>query len=615
MTLQDEWEDVVPYDPADEWEDVPADEFEDVHPDEDVEIVSAPPKDQTSRMDAFASGLNTGVPGAAQLGAGMQSAVDVVGGRRASLLEAYRANRATQEKAKTAAQRDHPAYYMSGNIPAAMATAIASGAAIPAKMAAAAGPIATDFIATLAPTVAGAYSEGRGTPLEISKDMATGAAFGAGVHGALGGARKLAGAALEAPQKGLDAAADWLGGSHIGRWLGEGAEDAGTSARVKGLKADVGAAESFKPRDPGLAGDDLSSRLAKAAHEGRATLDDGFTADPKEFGDDFAKISRDALDEAVERFAHGRSSHRTPITAMEGDAKALRTPKKPPSFTKEMAKAELDANPSLRDEVWWKSKTADVPTQAKPDPVNSDAPGSLLREPGNRGQYGDADKPDWYRAFYKKNATGEEHGDDLVGLDRARERQGWDRDSRIGTSREQREPVYNDARAKELDDAVAAIKPRAKQNLTDELKYVVGGARSKLDRAKGIDADNATNAKYLGDKAAKAQDQIERIARGRETITKGATLGAAAAGGTKDLLTAGIGLAAGKQIGKSVLAGIDLAGEAGQRLAKTASLAEQWATRDDGLGRAARWALSAKGDAAIVRLMALAKLPEARDEQ
>lgn len=591
---------------SDEWEDVHADEFEDVEP----------PQEQTSRLDAVMSGLNTGVPGAAQLGAGMQSAADVVGGRRASLLEAYRANRAAQDKTKSAAMREHPGYFMAGNIPAAMATAIASGAAVPARMAAAAGPAATDFLTTLAPTVAGAYSEGRGTPMEISKDMATGAVFGAGVQGALRGAGKAAGAVLELPQKGVDAAAEWLGGTRIGKWLGEGAENAGSSARVKGMRADVKAADSFKPRDVGLAGDDLSTRLARAAHEGRADIDKGFSVDPKEFGDDFAKISRDSLDEAVERFAHGRSAHQTPVTVLEEEAKRWRTPPKPPEFTKAMAKAELDENPALKDEVWWSKGGGDeVPTRAKPDPVSADEPGSLLREQGKRGSHGDADKPEWYRSRYKKNADGHELGDDMVGVDRARERQGWDRDSRIGTPREKNIPRYDDERADELDAAVKAIKPRAKQNLTDELNFVLGGARGKLGKAKEVDTENATNAKHLADQAAKAQDQITRIARGRETITKGATLGAAAAGGTRDLLTAGIGLAAGKQIGKSVLAGIDLAGEAGQRLAKTASMAEQWATRDDGLGRAARWALSAKGDAVLVRLMALAKLPEARDEQ
>jgi hypothetical protein len=65
---------------------------------------------------------------------------------------------------------------------------------------------------------------------------------------------------------------------------------------------------------------------------------------------------------------------------------------------------------------------------------------------------------------------------------------------------------------------------------------------------------------------------------------------------------------AGKLVGDRALKAADKFGELGNKMSEMTSWAEKLAQRDDRIGRAAQYALSADGDALIARLAVLANL-------
>lgn len=155
------------------------------------------------------------------------------------------------------------------------------------------------------------------------------------------------------------------------------------------------------------------------------------------------------------------------------------------------------------------------------------------------------------------------------------------------------------------------VNTAAGRNIADETTFALGQARDTLAKYQAARAAQQT----AQSGADAAGTRLQNIKTGRGALQNAIGMGTAALGGNAiggpigAALIAGIG---GKQLGKNAFGSIDMAGELGQKLAETASVAERWATQGGELGAAARWALSAQGPALVARLAVLARLQAAQ---
>lgn len=101
--------------------------------------------------------------------------------------------------------------------------------------------------------------------------------------------------------------------------------------------------------------------------------------------------------------------------------------------------------------------------------------------------------------------------------------------------------------------------------------------------------------------AAEAQRELTRINTGRRATER--VLGAQAGYGAGGIAGGLYGFEKGLPIGRSA----DMMAAVGSRL-------QQWATRNDNLGRAAQWAIQAPVEARLARIIALSHMPEAQEE-
>jgi hypothetical protein len=287
------------------------------------------------------AGDATEIIGAPAVTDAIGSVVDVVRGRPAdrlserpmSILEAWQANRRERAQASKAAQADHPLAYLAGNVPALIAGGMASAAAIP-KAVMQAAPVASNAIANMGNSILQHANRGDLGLGSVLGDVALGEAAAAPVRIAQHGVRRTIGEAAQLPQQGID----WFGGTRIGRALSSNASDVATSNKVvKDLKVAqqsylTDAGKKAAEADAMLTGNDLPTRLAASAARGPRTiqtqqpvLDDlgvprvaedrvaadmsfassldrgNWAIDPREFGDDFRQMSKDASNQAMER--------------------------------------------------------------------------------------------------------------------------------------------------------------------------------------------------------------------------------------------------------------------------------------------------------------------------
>jgi hypothetical protein len=132
-------------------------------------------------------------------------------------------------------------------------------------------------------------------------------------------------------------------------------------------------------------------------------------------------------------------------------------------------------------------------------------------------------------------------------------------------------------------------------------------AKTLLDQMRQADATAAQNASMkegLDAAAGPAREKLGNIKTGRAIMDMGSPF---------NMAQAALGIP-GKGTGNIVQKMIDFGGAQGQRMAKAATLAEQWSTRDDNLGRLAKWALSGNPETTMARMAILADMPEAQDE-
>lgn len=127
------------------------------------------------------------------------------------------------------------------------------------------------------------------------------------------------------------------------------------------------------------------------------------------------------------------------------------------------------------------------------------------------------------------------------------------------------------------------------QKLADAEKQMAAAGANKFERER------------LQGIAAEAQRELTRINTGRRATER--VLGAHAGYGVGGIAGGLYGFEKGLPIGRSA----DMMAAVGSRL-------QQWATRNDNLGRAAQWAIQAPGEARLARIIALSNMPEAQEE-
>lgn len=127
------------------------------------------------------------------------------------------------------------------------------------------------------------------------------------------------------------------------------------------------------------------------------------------------------------------------------------------------------------------------------------------------------------------------------------------------------------------------------QKLADAEKQMAAAGANKFERER------------LQGIAAEAQRELTRINTGRRATER--VLGAHAGYGVGGIAGGLYGFEKGLPIGRSA----DMMAAVGSRL-------QQWATRNDNLGRAAQWAIQAPGEARLARIIALSHIPEAQEE-
>lgn len=165
------------------------------------------------------------------------------------------------------------------------------------------------------------------------------------------------------------------------------------------------------------------------------------------------------------------------------------------------------------------------------------------------------------------------------------------------------------------DDIAKQVNDDAMRRIAEKETASVSKAQELLDKYRAAKAARTGVESGIAELDPKLA-AVKRVA-GRGVVEKlaGKALGGASGGLLGGPIGAVGGMAlGGKTVGGVALGAVDALGDAGARLAKTDGLAKIWAMRDDDLGRAARWALSAEGPALLARLATLAKLPEASAE-
>ncbi len=552
---------------------------------------------------AVIEGAADAIPGTSQVGAALRTLPEV--GKfiatpnkytGSDILTSYQRHKAEQEARSHRAQTEHPVAYLGGNLPAAVGAGLATGGAT--KLA----PMATD----VALAAAQGANTGDNSPEAIGTNVIGGRVIG-GAIGAVMHPVKAIGALLEMPQQALEEAYKRFGGTRLaqliddaertpaGKWAG-----LLLSRRLQSLTKNIDAPGQFVPNEHNFAALEngplkqpaqLSRDLALAAERGDATLGNGssFTAKPGAgIEDDLYAVQRKSLDHAANsELGHGSAAHAMPFTMAEYKADDLLRRSNAP-----VAKQPID--------VSYKPRTKPV---ADPDLVPS-------------GE--DWDTQEWRDGF--AGGTDKRLGmrNDPKWTERA-----IDTEVYRAQQAKIREQAANKAeyaeKAAALRERIARGSKMASEERTTDIEGVVSEAKKwqqKIQKANAeaatVDAGNIMERERLSSIAEQAQNELNQINTGRRATEKLAGAKAGLGGG---MILGAVGFKAGLPVGRAA----DLLGAVGQRMgnadiANVTAMAQQWATRNDALGRAAQWALSGEGDQALVRMYTLANMPEAQAE-
>jgi len=554
---------------------------------------------------SFIEGAADAIPGTSQVGAAMRSlpAVgDVIddplnGKKYVRVVDAYRQAKSKQEARSRKAQDDHPWWYLAGNAPfAAMTAAATAGIGGAARAAAPVGTAAIDAVAT---STAQGANTGDTRPGAIAVNSAGGHMLAAGAKTVLAPIRWISDV-LQVPQQSAEFLFEKFGATKLAKMIAgkvDTPEGMLLSKRVKDLQNGIkdagewqGSTRNTLALEQGPASqrdtERLGVELARAVDRGDATMGPGtsFTATPAAgIENDLQTLNRNSLDRAADdSLGVGAGSHSTPFTKTEHDAAML-------------------------------TKKSEAPLEYRPLDLSYKPRTKPVADPNLEPSGAEWDTQDW-----RDGMAGS--ADKRLGM---RDDPHWaQRDNDSGVYAQETERLRSQvADRKELADKAAALRGRiaegskmAHANRTESMEKVFSEAtkyQQKIQAAKAeqamVDSGNLMERQRLDGVIKQAQTELDNIQRGRAVFD--------------DITSAGIQVGPVKAKMKSlapVTGAISLAGAAGQmldnsKIASIAAKAQEWATRDDNLGRAARWALSADGETALTRMMTLANLPEAQE--
>lgn len=639
----------------------PVDDLEAVE--NDLEPIEAPPKrPETSKYQAVNTGMAT-FPGVKQVGAAVNTAIDFARHPSANIADTYNAWRSFQDKQSAQSQDDHPWIYGGTSAATNMAGAMATGPALAATKVAGAiaaplsagralgsNQIARNAVVDLGSSVAGAADEGDVS--QAGRNALVGAGVGKAFNTAVGGLVKGGGKLLSGAQNAVDDIVASFGGTRLGKALSS--SDAGdaklTSGRAQGYKEQI---KQFGEFDPGPRVepppmDNTAARLGKASTEFRANIEPGNRSwDPKEFGDEMRDVSRKGQLDAI-KSTYGKLPDRFVPEDVFADQtiNRVRNTEQKIDFRKRV----LSGEPQGDEE----RKVYDGLMASAQRDKSAGNPQKETEQMVKDMKYGDMREGDQFRF---ESSVLETPAADKMRTEARRVYPDWS-ESQINAAivdALHESPTAVRSKTAHLGDSTVSQIPSGKEAddfrwVTDELKKRLPKEEAQRDQAfasgkanlktnmdelfananaakKQINEATESTARYgekdrLGKIADSASKKLENIKTGRSAVENitglvSSTLGAMSDNNSsfaKTAFNASVGAMAGKPIGRAIFKGVDLAGAAGQRMAKVASIAERLATRDDSIGKAAKWALSAEGDRAVARLAILMDMPEVRAE-
>ncbi len=529
------------------------------------------------------------LPGVSQLGAGLNTAIDMAGDignamagqPQISVLKQYEKHKAAQEARGQKAAKEHPWAALTA-VPLAIATGAATGGLSLAKTA----PMMTD----VALAAGQAANQGWTDLGDITANVLGGRAVSGGIKIGAGIAKHIADT-LKLPLNAIEALAERFGPTKLVKWInGDRSipEVEAISEQVKKLKEAVAAPGKFRPDTHNFADIEqtplrgskqyLARDLGRAAEAGDATLGPGtsFTVKPG-YGveDEVYNVGRGATQRAATRHLGGGGGMESPFANAESDAKHL--------VRQSLQKAEIENQPIP------KSATA-----------------------GN-------DKPAWWGNRWEKVADPNEASrleklaDAEMGMGRASERQRWADDSRVDTAQtvapsDPRNADQLAGAAKTKIDQINAGSDMANSERSDAMHDVIDDAKKWQTKiaeankeASTVAAGNKMEQDRLAGVAKQAQGRLNNISASMNALKR-------ASGGIGGL----IGLADSGPFGAFVGEGV---GKRAVKAAQIASQLGQYISRDDELGRAARWASEAVDQHQLLtRAAILATMPEFQDE-
>lgn len=553
------------------------------------------PPERTSFGGAIDRGGAASVPGVKQVGAAANTAIDMLRHPGGNIADTYDAWMQHKEKLENQAQSDRPitsgvsSLLLNLGIGALTGPAIAASKPIGALANAMAptqraAEVTRQGLTNLA--MGGASSADRGELGEAGEDALIGEAVG-GFAGAAGrGVAKGVGSVLKGVQNKVDDAAIWFGNSKLGKLLAS--KDAEAPSGVFSSERSKDLVNTVKEADPKFGPEKPPPQKPKV----RAVRDPAVEAKALEAEQAARQKASDAekqwRDDAAARKT--REAEETPLTN---------------DFQPEVEEVMPDFTPDIppRESVWTSADESEafyLGKAAKEGRARIEGPDDFQVSPKDL----DASK---IHLDALEEASGRFYGKDYPrgDLDNIADAH-WER-NKVDPSPE-RAATYK------------AFNKRTQQNMDDELGLKLERARFWRDQLKDIDerkiqaAGDKQEAARLEREATKAKAALHALGVGRSALENAAGGGAALSGGTSGVIGAGIGAAVGKPVARAIFKGVDIAGAAGQRLAKVASIAERLAARDDSVGRAAKWALSAEGNAAAARMAILADMPEVQEE-
>jgi hypothetical protein len=614
---------------------------------------------------AAVEGVADAVPGTSQLGAAI-GAMPAVGNalddplnpkKWQRILSEYQRVKAEQEARSAKAQNDSPWAYGLSNLAGSVGSALAGGlvgkaalagaGANAAQLAVPGALIGNEAMNIAARANTGTEQIGGG----VGGDQLTGLLISRVISGGAGAARTVAPMLMKLPKKAQEKFFEAVGDTRLAKMLAEAdatPKDRDMAKLIRGLRQKIAAPGklqevAFAPLDETTvdAADAVGLKMAKAARAGLADIGEGanYTVKPESgLMDDLAALSRQSTDAAAEKQFPGSSADESPFISRASDAnKDLKRARAAIDSSKtDISAVPIVGDPNIKHKgafrgesykfpqdkagwenkpAWWKAgpddsepgSVMDLFMKETESPQTAAAIEALNRGERNAGRARNSTPMDRFaidagktglgsKDLYNPNGITNQPQKTAVSFEEALAAEGVATDTLRRVSEGSAEAM---AGKRETTGRVLDSARHWQEKLADAEKRMAAANDNKFERErlKGI--------------AAEAQRELTRIQRtqaGRSATEK--VFGGI--GGTAGLLSHGpVGVPAGYMAGvgafKAATGAADIAADIGAKL-------DQWATRDDKLGRAAQWALSAQGESQMARIMALVNLPEAQEE-